>query len=69
MSSNYGFEFPNGPLEGTIQGDVFNFKMTNGGVTGELTVNGEEMQGYATTGGRTQMYLRRINSTAPSRSQ
>jgi len=69
VSSNYGFEFPNGPLEGTIQGDVFNFKMTNGGVTGELTVNGEEMQGYATTGGRTQMYLRRINSTAPSRSQ
>ena len=67
VSSNYGFEFPNGPLVGTVNGDVFSFEMTSGGrgVAGELTVNGDEMQGYAAAGSRTPISLRRVSSTAP----
>jgi len=69
VSSNYGFEFPNGPLVGAIRGDVFSFQMTNGGVSGEMTVDGDEMQGYANAGSRTPMSLRRVSSTAPPRPQ
>jgi hypothetical protein len=39
-----GFEFRPGPLEGTVSGEVFSFKVTNGSITGEMTVNGDEMQ-------------------------
>jgi hypothetical protein len=67
VRSNYGFEFPNGRLDGDVHGDVFSFKMTDGGVTGEMTVNGDEMQGYANAGSRTPISLRRVGSTAPPR--
>jgi len=32
-----------GPIEGTVAGDVFRFKQTNGPFRGEMTVAGEEM--------------------------
>ena len=69
VSSNYGFEFPNGPLVGAVNGDVFSFEMSSGGVAGEMTVNGDEMQGYATAGSRTPMILRRITSPLRPASQ
>src|SRR5215510_5310939 len=37
-----------GPIEGTVAGDVFRFKQTNGTAEGELTVSGDEMNGRAT---------------------
>ena len=36
-----------GPIEGTVAGDVFRFKQTNGNVEGELKVSGDEMTGQA----------------------
>ncbi len=33
-----------GPIEGSVSGDVFRFKRTDGPHTGELTVSGEEMK-------------------------
>ena len=38
-----------GPLEGTVSGDIFRFFTPRAGVTGELQVNGDEMTGSATT--------------------
>ena len=38
-----------GPIEGTISGDIFRFFTPRAGVTGELQVNGDEMTGSATT--------------------
>src|SRR5262245_42812611 len=43
-------EFRKGPLDGTVSGDVFSFKVTTLTIAGEMTVNGDEMQGYATGG-------------------
>src|SRR5215510_6580334 len=34
-----------GPISGTVTGDVFRFQSTRGTITGELTVNGDEMSG------------------------
>jgi len=40
MSSSYS-----GPVEGSVSGDVFSFKSGRGGI-GELTVAGDDMEGY-----------------------
>jgi hypothetical protein len=37
-----------GPVEGTVNGDVFRFRTHRGDVTGELQVNGDEMAGPVT---------------------
>ena len=36
------------PIEGTISGDIFRFHDIKGSVTGELQVNGDEMNGSGT---------------------
>src|SRR5262245_928224 len=61
-----GFEFRPGPLEGTVSGDVFSFKVTTGAIAGEMTVNGDEMEGYSTIGGRSYTGLRRVESVRPA---
>jgi len=38
-----------GPIDGSVAGDLFRFKNTSGTVTGELTVNGDEMTGTWST--------------------
>ena len=56
-----------GPIEGTVAGDRFSFRQTNGTLTGEMTVSGDEMTGYATVTGQYPMSLRRVGSSpAPS---
>ena len=40
-----------GPLEGTVTGDIFRFRSPRAGVSGELQVNGDEMTGSGTTQG------------------
>ena len=45
QSVSYGFRINRGPLTGTVAGDVFRFRLTNGSVEGELTVSGDEMSG------------------------
>ena len=54
-----------GPIEGTIAGDVFTFRQTNGPLTGELTVSGDEMTGEILQPLRFPIVLRRVGS--PSR--
>jgi hypothetical protein len=58
-----------GPIAGTVAGDVFRFRQTNGPLTGELTVSGDEMTGNVTLRGSAPIVLRRVGSSAPPRSQ
>ena len=58
-----------GQINGTVAGDVFTFKETNGRVTGETTVSGDEMTGMVRAPAPAQITLRRVNSSAPPRSQ
>ena len=53
-----------GPLEGDVAGDVFRFKVGRGGVSGELTVNGDEMTGPIGSDRQLSINLRRIDSSA-----
>jgi hypothetical protein len=54
-----------GPIEGTIAGDMFTFKQTNGPATGQMTVSGDEMNGMGSSGcGRFQVSLRRVNTSS-----
>lgn len=59
----------NGPVEGTVAGDVFTFKHTNGVLVGETTVNGDEMRITMTASHRIQASLQRVDSAAPPHSQ
>jgi hypothetical protein len=54
-----------GPIEGSVAGDVFRFRRTNGGVEGEMTVSGDEMDGRVSfyTGSSPPVSLRRVNSS------
>jgi len=55
-----------GPIEGTVSGDVFRFKRTDGPQAGELTVSGEEMKGVVTLTSRPlAIFLRRSDSPPP----
>ena len=40
----------NGPVEGTVRGDVLRFNRLDGQLQGELTVAGDEMSGRGTWG-------------------
>ena len=51
-----------GPIEGTIAGDVFTFRETNGPLTGELRVSGDEMTGEILQPLRFPIVLRRVGS-------
>ena len=58
-----------GAIEGTVAGDVFQFRQTSGNwvmFQGRMTVSGDEMSG--TIGGRRPV-LRRVDSSPPPRSQ
>jgi hypothetical protein len=53
------------PLDGTVAGDVFSFRQSDGNITGETTVSGDEMNGQATltqTGTRV-LSLGRVDSS------
>ena len=50
------------PIEGTIAGDVFSFRQTNGPGKGELTVRGDEMTGEVSIGFLYPIILHRIES-------
>jgi hypothetical protein len=52
-----------GQINGTVAGDVFTFKETNGRVTGETTVSGDEMSGMVRAPASAQITLRRVNSS------
>jgi hypothetical protein len=52
-----------GQINGTVAGDVFTFKETNGRVTGETTVSGDEMRGMVRAPASAQITLRRVNSS------
>ena len=58
-----------GPVDGTVGGDVFNFRLANGTTVGEMTVSGDEMRGYLTMGSPAQIFLRRVDSSARPRLQ
>jgi hypothetical protein len=49
-----------GPIEGTLAGDVFTFKQTNGPLMGEFTVSGDEMTGRVLVGSGVPITLRRV---------
>jgi len=58
------------PIAGTVTGDVFKFQATGTSAVyeGELTVDGDEMKGYArSSGGRVDTVLRRIDASTPAR--
>jgi hypothetical protein len=54
-----------GPIDGTVAGDVFRFRGERGQVEGEVTISGDEMNGQITaTFGRRQVSLRRVDPSA-----
>ena len=61
--------FADGPIEGTVAGDVFRFRGTRGEVEGELTVSGDEMTGMGMVSfwGQRRLSLRRTDpSSSPA---
>jgi hypothetical protein len=50
-----------GPLEGTVGGDMFSFRQTNGPVTGEMKVSEDEMSGTVNWRNNVLTTLRRVN--------
>ena len=48
-----------GPLDGTVAGDTFRFKLVNGTLEGEMTVAGDEMTGRVSWSGGRTISLRR----------
>jgi len=61
-----GFSRQSGPIEGSVNGDMFRFNETSGSITGELTVSGEEMKGQITASGRPlAIFVRRVDSSPP----
>jgi len=53
-----------GPISGTVAGDVFRFKSTRGIAEGELTVNGDEMSGTVSIFGSRPLTLRRVEASS-----
>ena len=41
-----------GPIEGTVSGDIFSFRSNRGRITGKLQVDGDEMTGPGTGAGQ-----------------
>src|SRR5262249_22043302 len=58
-----------GPIEGTVAGDVFSFRLTNATASGEVTVSGDEMNGYVSIGSPFPIFLRRVSSSPPASSK
>ena len=57
------------PIEGTIAGDVFTFRQTDGPGRGEFTVRGDEMTGEVSIGFSGPIIVRRIESSPRPDSQ
>ena len=53
-----------GPIDGTVAGDVFRFRQTNGRMEGELTVSGDEMNGRATLFSSQPFSLQRVDPSS-----
>jgi hypothetical protein len=51
-----------GLVDGTVAGDAFSFRQTDGLVRGEMTVSGDEMSGVLTFNSTSPITLRRVNS-------
>jgi len=49
-----------GPIEGSVAGDVFEFRETSGHIRGELTVSGDEMTGQIVENVTYRVEMRRI---------
>jgi hypothetical protein len=64
-SVSYGSRISPGPLTGTVAGDLFRFRLTNGSVDGELTVSGDEMSGQVSWSGSRTITLRRVDLSSP----
>ena len=63
-ASHSPFGLRPGLIEGTVAGDVFRFKQTNGSAEGEFTVSGDEMNGRATLGLNDRLNLRRVDPSS-----
>jgi hypothetical protein len=55
------------PVEGTVAGDLFSFKQTNGVFRGETTVSGDEMTGEVSFYGTLPITLKRVHSSSSPR--
>ncbi len=53
-----------GPIEGTVAGDVFRFRNARGSAEGELTVSGDEMNGRVSLLGSQPLSLRRVDPSS-----
>jgi hypothetical protein len=53
-----------GPIEGTVAGDVFRFRNRRGTAEGELTVSGDEMNGRVSVLGSRPLSLRRVDPSS-----
>jgi hypothetical protein len=53
-----------GPIDGTVAGDLFTFRQTNGDVKGDLTVSGDEMNGSVSLMGTRPLSLRRVDPSS-----
>ena len=60
-SASYGSRIASGPVDGTVAGDVFRFRLANGTLDGELTVSGDEMNGLVSWLGSRPISLRRVD--------
>ena len=62
LGGNYGGG-DTSPLEGSVAGDVFTFKMLRGTASGELTVSGDDMSGHISwIYGNRRVSLHRVDS-------
>jgi hypothetical protein len=69
LTSTSAFSYFKGPIDGSVSGDVFSFRVTNGTIVGEMKVSGDEMNGSVTISGAGPLFLRRVDSSPPPRSQ
>jgi hypothetical protein len=60
-----GWPMPAGPIEGRLVGDVFTFTDTRQSFTAELTVDGDEMKGHASSATQFKVSLRRVDPSSP----
>ena len=62
-----GYEVSSRPVDGTVAGDVFRFRQRYGDAAGDLTVNGDEMNGQVSLGGGVlrPISLRRVDPSSP----
>jgi hypothetical protein len=61
MGASQPFGLRPGAIEGTVAGDVFRFRQSDGTAEGELTVSGDEMTGRASLGRSDRLSLRRVD--------